>query len=666
MYPRELSQPGRPPFQGSLDAPCDDTAGQGPTVHHQALLPSGRPAPDELPCRGPLPRGLPAAGEAFLDALLGLGLLDDRDVAAFLQARADRLSELAGLEPLGQALLQAGLLTRYQLDRVRCGAAGRLLLGPYRVLEELGKGGMGVVYRAEHRLLRRAVAVKVLPLEDDCPPSVRQRFHAEIRVLAALSHPNIVAALDAGELPPEAGEAGLLYLVLELVDGGDLDRYVQRHGPCGVAEACHYARQAAYGLQAAHDRHLVHRDLKPSNLLRTSGGEVKLVDSGLARNFCSRLTDPRVLLGSVEFMAPEQSHDPSGVGKEADVYGLGATLFYLLTGEAPYPFHAHLGAAVRALQRDEPRRLRQLRPDVPAALDELLAWLLDRDPSRRPTSPLAVFDALAPFLHSGEKEAKGRGDSETGSEPSSVSVSAGLPPRRALVVEQLRQSNQELQRSLEARTADLREAHNALLFGLAKMAESRDGETPGHLRRMRDYCLVLARQAALAPPWAGLVNERFLEQLARCVPLHDIGKIGLPDDVLLKPGALNAQERALVETHPLIGDRILEALGREHGTALEFLGMARGIVRHHHERFDGRGYPDRLAGEAIPAAARLVAVADVYDALRRERLYKRAFEHASAVATIQERSEGQFDPSLLEALALCHSQFERIYRENTD
>ena len=110
---------------------------------------------------------------------------------------------------------------------------------------------------------------------------------------------------------------------------------------------------------------------------------------------------------------------------------------------------------------------------------------------------------------------------------------------------------------------------------MAKMAESRDGETPGHLRRLQVYTRVLAQQAARRPPWEGLVDERFLEQLERCVPLHDIGKIGLPDDVLLKPGALTASERALVETHPLIGDRILEALGREHGHSLEFLGMAR-------------------------------------------------------------------------------------------
>jgi putative two-component system response regulator len=231
-----------------------------------------------------------------------------------------------------------------------------------------------------------------------------------------------------------------------------------------------------------------------------------------------------------------------------------------------------------------------------------------------------------------------------------------------MLTEQLMLTNQQLQQSLESRGEDVRRAHDALLFTMAKMAESRDGETPGHLRRLQLYCRVLALQAARRPPWQGQVDDRFLEQLERCVPLQDIGKIGLPDDVLLKPGALTPAERALVETHPLIGDRILEVLGQEHGHSLEFLGMARAIVRHHHERFDGRGYPDRLSGDAIPAAARLLAVADVYDALRRVRQHKAAMPHERAIEILQ-HSPGQFDPALLSALSVCADEWERIYRD---
>jgi len=229
--------------------------------------------------------------------------------------------------------------------------------------------------------------------------------------------------------------------------------------------------------------------------------------------------------------------------------------------------------------------------------------------------------------------------------------------------EQFRRANRHLELSLEASKADVRQAHDALLFTMAKMAESRDGETPGHLRRLQRYSRILAEQASRERPWVGLVDARFLQRLERCVPLHDIGKIGLPDYVLLKPATLTPAERALVEQHPLIGDRILEALGKEHGEALDFLTMARAIVRHHHERHDGKGYPDKLAADAIPAAARLVAVADVYDALRRERFHKPAINHAAAVSMMVRGSPGQFDPVLLRTFETCHDQFERVFRE---
>jgi response regulator RpfG family c-di-GMP phosphodiesterase/serine/threonine protein kinase len=714
------------------------------------------------------------------------GLIDPADRDTFLTERQDRLHGYPTAERLGHTLVRAGLLTTYQLDRLLVGSSHGLVLGNYRVLEELGKGGMGQVYLAEHRLMKRRVAIKVLTVDDDCSVLIRHRFYGEMRVLAELSHPNIVLAIDAGELPAEGGSALLMYLVTELVEGGDLEKHVIKNGLCSVAEACSYIRQTAAGLQAAHDRHLVHRDVKPSNLLLAPGGQVKLVDFGLTRQFTSRLTDPRALLGSVDFMPPEQSHDPSLVGKEADIYGLGATLCWLLTGEGPYPHTQHVGHALRILQQQEPRSLRELRSDVPEALDRVVQQMLARNPAHRPASPLAVMNALRPFLRDGTDLSSGsvvsarhaisRGshpgpgvfprvlivddeerarrhrqilermgcecsearDAGTATEAAGrtafdvVLVDLGLPngegaevcrrlrergdnptlklivvsetgdpdtqpealprwaddclprsyePRQLLararhalelkasqdraarLAEQLGQVSLQLERSLEARGAELREAHNALLFTVARMAESRDGESAAHLQRMQAYCRALALEASRHSPWQGLVDERFLEQLERCVPLHDIGKIGLPDDILLKPAALSPPEREAVQTHPLIGDQLLESLGKEHGAALDFLGMARVIVRSHHERWDGKGYPDGLEGEAIPPAARLVAVADVYDALRRMRMYKPAMSHSAAIRLMCERSPGQFDPTLVRALSRCHGEFERIYRE---
>jgi putative two-component system response regulator len=226
---------------------------------------------------------------------------------------------------------------------------------------------------------------------------------------------------------------------------------------------------------------------------------------------------------------------------------------------------------------------------------------------------------------------------------------------------QLFSTNRQLESSLAARTSDVRQAQDALLFAMAKMAESRDGETPGHLRRLQRYTRCLAEQVAKAPSWAGVVNNTFLEQLERCVPLHDIGKIGLPEHILLKPGKLTDSERRLMETHTILGDRILEALGQEHGASLVFLGMAAAIVRHHHERFDGSGYPDHLAGEAIPWAARLVALADVYDALRRQRHHKPALSHSEASRILLQESPGQFDPAVVQAFAACERSLERIF-----
>jgi response regulator RpfG family c-di-GMP phosphodiesterase len=724
--------------------------------------------------------------------VVDLRLLTRTAADRFLTGHCDQRERLTSSTALGAALVEDGLLTAYQANRVLAGTVHGLVLGNYRVIDRLGAGGMGVVFLAEHTMLRRRVAVKVLPVDDACPASVLERFYAEMRVLAELHHPHIVLALDAGEVhAPAPNMPNLLYMALELVEGGDLERYVLDHGKVPVARACEWVRQAASGLQEAHDHHLIHRDIKPSNLLLTARGDVKVVDFGLVREFCSSLTDPRALLGSIEFMAPEQSHDPSGVGAAADIYGLGATLFWLLTGEPPYPISPVISKALRALQQDPPRQLRTLRPDAPRELEALVERMLARDPAKRPTLPMTVMNALAPFASladgptlirpeaAGPHTAPGAveqtsptsrrvlvvddqdsmrqlcrctleaagyacveaADGETALDLARretfdlVLLDLTLPgidgyevcrqlrerppqPRLKIIIVSARgnqdqlaealprgaddyvpkpfsarqleakvrhalelkaaqdqvdqltrhllQTNRQLEQSLEARASDVREAQDALLFGMARLAEMRDGETPGHLRRMQRYALCLAEHAASMPPWNGLVDTRFLEHLECCVPLHDIGKIGLPDEVLLKPGVLTPAERALVETHTVVGDRLLEALAREHGQSLPFLGMARAIVRHHHERYDGRGYPDRLAGDAIPAAARLTALADVYDTLRRQRLYKPARPHAESIRLILHESPGQFDPLLLQAFAGCQEQLERIYRDLCD
>jgi response regulator RpfG family c-di-GMP phosphodiesterase len=786
--------------------------GQETATYERAARSTERPVADLNTC------ALPRPARDFLDRLLQRQFVDMSAVGQFLEQAGEAVAEYARPEWLGKALVEANLLTSYQLDRALAGTTHGMVLGNYRIKDRLGAGAMGVVFLAEHMLLKRSVAIKVLQVDDDCPPALWERFCAEMQVLASLQHPNIVLAFDAGQVAGAGpGMPPLLYLVMELVPGGDLDEYVDNQGPVDLPQACEWIRQAACGLQEAHDHHLIHRDIKPSNLLLTGQKQVKVMDFGLVRQFSSRRTCPRQLLGTLDYMAPEQCSDPSLADSRADIYGLGATLFYLLTGEPPYPPARSLSEAMRAIQSGKPRRLQNLQPEAPGELDAFIDRMLSLDPAKRPALPLDLVRELRPFTMPGPSkacafepksvEAWGIGsvkkcERDSASAPwaspaptalshsSSPSVPASHPParKRVLLVDdepsirrlaqitlersgfvcaeagdattaltilrkerfdlilldlnlpdmdgyevcrrlrttpddrnlkiivvsgrgdqnqlsealplgaddyiakpfgerqlrarvehalrlkeaqeqaealarQLVVVNAQLESSLAARTHDVRQAEDALLFAMAKMAESKDGETSGHLRRLQRYCRCLAERVAEQPGWAGLVNSAFLEQLERCVPLHDIGKIGLPEHILLKPGKLTSAERALMETHTIIGDRILEAIGLEHGTSLPFLRLASAIVRHHHERYDGTGYPDRLAGDGIPAAARLVAVADVYDALRRQRSHKAALDHAAAAHILLKESPGQFDPAVLQAFQAGQGEFAAIYRD---
>ena len=181
--------------------------------------------------------------------------------------------------------------------------------------------------------------------------------------------------------------------------------------------------------------------------------------------------------------------------------------------------------------------------------------------------------------------------------------------------------------------------------------------------RLQRYCRCLAEEASRLPVFAARIDQYFIEMLECCAPLHDIGKGGLPDSILLKPGKLTPEERQVMQTHTTIGADTLAKVARQHGFAQAFLTMAIEIARHHHERYDGTGYPDRLAGEDIPLSARIVALADVYDALRSRRVYKPAFPHETAVTMMVNEFVGHFDPVLLEVFQRCAPEFEQIFTE---
>ncbi|HEX5269504.1 MAG TPA: protein kinase [Gemmataceae bacterium] len=696
-------------------------------------------------------------------------------------------------------LVDRGRLNDYQLGRLLAGQTFGLVLGHYRIIERLGAGGMGVVYKAEHVHLKRTVALKILAAEDDHTGVFLQRFYSEMEALAVLRHPNIVLAFDAGEVDvPHAADKVLRYLVMEHVIGRNLEQLVLDGGPLAPAAACHYVRQAAEGLRHAHEHGLVHRDVKPSNLLVTPQEVVKILDFGLARLCRRRCTEAHTMLGTVDYMAPEQARDARAVDIRADIYGLGGVLYWLLAGQKPFPGDRPPLEELLARQRESPPPLRRLRPAVPVELEAIVHQMMAPDPNDRYPTPLAALTALNAFLdraaprasratpstdHSRHNKSDTMYDAEPAvPEPRAdggraghvVLVVSARPERRSLCREVLADhgveclgaqsadevldwlvrapcdlllidadlpdgaalcrrlraeppaphlkiivatpdasapppdvpaddslahsapphelaarvrlalrlrdaeeraerinahllaTNGQLEAALRQRDDDLYQAQDVLIFAMAKMAELRGQESGAHLLRMQAYVRVLAEEAMRLPAFAGRIDGAFTRMLERCVLLHDIGKVAVPDHVLMKPGRLDAEERSIMESHTAAGAGILEAVARQHGACLAFLQMATDIARHHHERYDGGGYPDALSGEAIPLAARIVTLADVYDALRCKLVYKPGLTHAAARRLVLEPGKGQFDPALLVAFRNCETSLQLIFDQNPD
>jgi serine/threonine protein kinase len=337
----------------------------------------------------------PATIDDFLTVLGRTGLLEESKVRSYL-ASLRAAGTLPG-EPkeLACALVRDGLLTHFQAQQILMGKArGFTISGKYKLLEHLGEGGMGAVYLCEHLAMRRRVAIKVLPAGRSQDASYLERFYREARAVAALDHPNIVRAHDIDH------DDKLHFLVMEYVDGASLQEIVKKTGPMDVLRACHYVRQAALGLQHAHEAGLVHRDVKPGNILVDRNGIVKVLDMGLARFFhdddsLSKKFDETVL-GTTDYLAPEQAVH-GDVDIRADIYSLGATFYYLLTGQTLFGE----GLAAQKLiwqQTRQPKPLRSLRPAVPAELADLIERrMLAKDPARRFQVPAEAAAALEPW-----------------------------------------------------------------------------------------------------------------------------------------------------------------------------------------------------------------------------------------------------------------------------
>jgi serine/threonine protein kinase len=337
----------------------------------------------------------PGSAEEFLDLVRKSGVVDEKRLDTYAQqlrsgsSFPDEPGKIAGY------MVRDGLLTHFQAEQVLLGKWRRFTIGKYKVLERLGSGGMGSVYLCEHKFMRRRVAVKVLPAAKAEDPASLERFYREARAAAALDHPNIVRAYDIDQ------DENLHFLVMEYVDGASLQEIIKKTGQMNVLRACHYIRQAAIGMQHAHEAGLVHRDIKPGNLLVDRTGTVKVLDMGLARFFhdeediLTKKYDESVL-GTADYLAPEQALDSHGVDIRADVYSLGATFYFCLTGQPPF----NEGTVAQKLiwhQTRQPKPVRSVRADVPEAVAAVIDKMMTKDRGKRFQNPAQVAEALAPF-----------------------------------------------------------------------------------------------------------------------------------------------------------------------------------------------------------------------------------------------------------------------------
>lgn len=333
--------------------------------------------------------------ESFLDLVRKSGIVDDKRFTAFV----DRLRDGNGLpaDPgkLAGIMVRDAILTKFQAEQLLAGRWRGFQIGKYRVLERLGAGGMGSVYLCEHKVMRRRVAIKVLPTAKAEDPSALERFYREARAVAALDHPNIVRAYDIDQ------DEKLHFLVMEYVDGSSLQDIIKKCGPMDATRAAHYIRQAALGLQHAHEAGLVHRDIKPGNVLVDRNGIVKVLDMGLARFFhdeednLTKKYDENVL-GTADYLAPEQALDSHSVDIRADIYGLGLTFYFTLTGRPPFTE----GTVTQKLiwhQTRQPKPIKELRADAPDDLVAVVQKMTAKEAAQRYQTPKEVAQALEPL-----------------------------------------------------------------------------------------------------------------------------------------------------------------------------------------------------------------------------------------------------------------------------
>lgn len=367
--------------------------------------------------------GISSSG-MFMDALRQHSLLPAGQLAQVPNLAQGRCGDARALAKL---LLQRGWLSVYQVNQLLLGNGQELTIGPYYVLDKLGQGGLSSVFKGRHREQGNLVAIKIIKPEVFASPEGRQQFLQEVEAMARLDHPNVVQFCDADQFKDT------YYFAMEYVDGTDLGKVIRLSGALPVHEACDYIRQAALGLQHAHERNLVHRDIKPVNLFLTLVAQetpsaadvlfatrselatardnratmqmkpiIKILDWGLA---CLRnpsgtnaaADEPtQSVVGTADYLSPEQARNPAGVDIRSDIYSLGCSLYFLLTGQAPYPDGSLMQKIIQH-QQGEPRPIDEFRRDVPAPVAAIVKRMMAKQPEDRFQTPASAALALLPF-----------------------------------------------------------------------------------------------------------------------------------------------------------------------------------------------------------------------------------------------------------------------------
>ncbi|ADG68008.1 Serine/threonine protein kinase-related protein [Planctopirus limnophila DSM 3776] len=341
------------------------------------------------------------SSESFLATVRRSGLIEDDRLNILYAEYAERLNGEADSTDLAQFLVNRNAVTAWQGEKLLQGKHKGFFLGKYRLLSLLGRGGMSSVYLAEHIVMRRRCAIKVLPQKRVSDTSYLGRFHREAQAVASLDHPNIVRAYDVDHQADR--DTDIHFLVMEFVDGQSLQELVLKSGQVPFADAADYIRQAALGLSHAHGAGLVHRDIKPGNLLVDHTGVVKVLDLGLARFFSDTGDDALTIqhdekvLGTADYLAPEQALDSHSVDARADIYSLGCTLYFLLTGSPPFT-EGTLAQRLMAHQTKQPPSIESKRPDVPVELAAIVRKMMAKSPGDRPASAMAVAETLENWL----------------------------------------------------------------------------------------------------------------------------------------------------------------------------------------------------------------------------------------------------------------------------